>query len=127
MVNGLLQAAGDGVTMPLGIMPVGTGNDFNDMAGLPRDLGHAARVIAAGHTRQVDAGIVNGRFFDNNCAVAMEPLVTIENVKINRLSGNIRYIAALVKALIKLQAWQMHIEWEGGGHERADLFAFCVQ
>ncbi len=117
VVNGLLQAAGEGPTLPLGIMPIGTGNDFNDMAGLPRDLERAAAVIAAGRTRQVDAGIVNGRFFDNNCAVAMEPLVTIENVKIRRLSGNARYIVALVKALIKLRAWHMRIEWEGGSHE----------
>ncbi|GAB4156613.1 MAG: diacylglycerol kinase family lipid kinase [Candidatus Promineifilaceae bacterium] len=109
VVNGLIAAAGDGATMPMGVLPIGTGNDFNDMAGLPRDLMAAAQVIARGKTKQVDAGKVNDRYFDNNCAVAMEPLVTIENVKMTRLSGNIRYIVALVKALIKLQAWDMRI------------------
>lgn len=59
--------------------------------------------------RQIDAGKVNDRYFDNNCAVAMEPLVTIENEKMTRLSGNIRYIASLIKALMKLQAWDMRI------------------
>jgi diacylglycerol kinase (ATP) len=74
-----------------------------------------------GHTRQIDAGRVRfdakTHFFDNNCAAAMEPLVTIENEKLIKLSGNIRYIVALVKALAKLKAWQMKITWDGGGYE----------
>ena len=121
VVNGLIQAAGDGPTVPLGLLPVGTGNDFGDMVGLPRDLDEAVRVIAAGKTRQIDAGRVNNHYFDNNCAVAMEPMVTIENIKMTRVSGNIRYVAALVKAIIRLKAWQMRITWDGGGYEGPTL------
>ena len=117
VVNGLVRAAGSGPTVPLGILPVGTGNDFNDMAGLPRNLLAAAHVIAGGKTRPVDAGRVNNHYFSNNCAVAMEPMVTIENIKMTRLSGNIRYVVALVRALVRLSAWNMRIEWEGGGYE----------
>lgn len=117
VVNGLIEAAGDQPTMPFGVLPIGTGNDFNDMANLPRGLLEAAQLIAQGKTRQVDAGKVNHRYFDNNCAVAMEPMVTIENVKMTRLKGNVRYIAALVVALTNLKAWQMKIEWDGGSHE----------
>jgi len=86
VVNGLIQAAGDGPTRPLGVLPIGTGNDFSDMTGTPRALAEAVAVIAGGRTRQVDAARVNDRFFDNNCALAMEPMVTLENVKIKRLS-----------------------------------------
>lgn len=119
VVNGLIQAAGDGPTRPLGVLPIGTGNDFNDMAGLPRDLNEAVNVIVEGKTRQVDAGRVSrsqgpDHYFDNNCALAMEPMVTIENIRMRRLSGNIRYIAALVKALFKMKAWHMHVRWEDG-------------
>jgi diacylglycerol kinase (ATP) len=121
VVNGLIADAGDGPTKPLGVMPVGTGNDFNDMAGLPRDLLSAARIIADGQTRQVDAGrvTVDGavRYFDNNCALAMEPVVTIENVRMTRLSGNIRYVAAVIKSLAKLNAWHMRITWDDGQYE----------
>jgi diacylglycerol kinase (ATP) len=121
VVNGLIQAAGDGPTCPLGILPIGTGNDFSDMTGTPRALAEAVAVIAGGHTRQIDAGRVNNRFFDNNCALAMEPMVTIENVRIKRLSGNARYIAALVRALLKLKAWQMTIRWDDGEIEGPTL------
>ena len=128
VVNGLLLAASGGVTKPLGVLPLGTGNDFAEMAGLPRDLERAAAVVAGGCTRQIDVGRVTywldqnageptARYFVNNCAVAMEPLVTIENARMRRLSGNLRYVVALLRALRKLQAWQMRITWDAGGHE----------
>jgi diacylglycerol kinase (ATP) len=121
VVNGLIAAAGDGPTKPLGVIPVGTGNDFNDMSGLPRNLEGAAEIVAAGKTRQVDAGKVTFddkiHFFDNNCALAMEPVVTIENVRMTRLSGNIRYVAAVIKSLAKLNAWHMRVTWDDGSYE----------
>lgn len=126
VVNGLIQTAGDEPTKPLGVLPIGTGNDFNDMVGLPRDLTESVDVIVAGNTRQVDAGRVNtgnssNHYFDNNCALAMEPMVTIENIKMRRLSGNIRYVAALAKALFKLRAWNMKICWDGGEYNGPTL------
>ena len=121
VVNGLIQAAGDGPTRPLGVLPIGTGNDFSDMTGTPRALAEAVAVIAGGRTRQVDAARVNDRFFDNNCALAMEPMVTLENVKIKRLSGNTRYLVALVRALLKLKAWNMRVRWDDGEIEGPTL------
>lgn len=117
VVNGLIRAAEGEATCPLGILPIGTGNDFNDMLGLPRDLEEAAEVIAAGDVRRVDAGRVNNHYFNNNCALAMEPMVTIENVTMRRLSGNLRYVVALTKSLFKLRAWHMRIRWDEGEHE----------
>jgi YegS/Rv2252/BmrU family lipid kinase len=127
IINGLIQAAGDAPTVPYGVFPIGTGNDFSDMAGLPRDLRGVANVIAGGKVRLVDAGKItynNGvsttnrathtHYFLNNCAVAMEPMATIENEKITRLSGNLRYIVAVTRSLIKLKAWYMDIRWDDG-------------
>ena len=70
VANGLIAAAGDGPTKPLGVMPVGTGNDFNDMSGLPRDLLSAAKIIAAGQTRQIDAGRITVGQDDGRCRPA---------------------------------------------------------
>jgi diacylglycerol kinase (ATP) len=117
IVNGLILAASEGVTRPLAVLPLGTGNDFSDMTGVPRDLTAAIELILSGKTRQIDAGQVNTpntHYFDNNCALAMEPMVSIENIKMTRLSGTIRYVVALARALRKLKAWHMHIAWDGG-------------
>jgi diacylglycerol kinase (ATP) len=122
VLNGLIAAAGAAPTIPMGVLPLGTGNDFNDMAKLPRTLADCVARIASGQTRQLDAAWVGepggqglSHYFDNNCALAMEPMVTIENVKMKRLSGNIRYIVALIKAIIRLKAWHMQINWHNGG------------
>ena len=126
VINGLIRAAGDGPTVPFGIVPLGTANDFNLMAGLPDTIKESVRVIAAGKTRRIDAGEVNDRFFINNSAAAMEPMVTIENIKMTRLSGEIRYIVALLRALVKLKPWQMKLVWDGGGYEGpAYLLSVC--
>jgi diacylglycerol kinase (ATP) len=129
VVNGLIAAAGDGPTHPLGVLPIGTGNDFNDMSGLPRDLTEAAGIIAAGQSRSVDAGLVTidgtDHYFDNNCALAMEPMVTIENLHIKRLSGNIRYVVATLKALLKLSAWDMDFTWDDG-HYSGPIYLLSI-
>jgi len=126
VINGVIRAAGDGPTVPFGVVPLGTANDFNLMAGLPAAIEDSVRVIAAGRTRQIDAGQVNDRFFINNSAAAMEPMVTLENIKMTRLSGEIRYIVALLRALAKLKPWTMHLTWDGGGYDGpAYLLSVC--
>lgn len=116
VINGLIQAAGERVTVPFGVLPFGTANDFSDMAGLPRDLSASLRLMQQGKTQLIDAARVNDHYFLNNCAVAMEPMVTLENIRMKRFSGELRYVVALIRALVKLQAWQMAIEWDDGGY-----------
>ena len=117
VINGLIPAAAGGPTVPFGIIPIGSANDFSLMAGVPMEIEASVQAIAAGQTRQIDAGQVNDRYFINNCAVAMEPMVTLESLKIKRISGELRYILGLIRALVKLKAWQMQISWDGGGYE----------
>lgn len=114
VINGILRATPEGPTLPFGILPMGTANDFNLMAGLPGTISGAVEVIAAGHTRQIDAGRVNDRFFINNSAITMEPTVTLESWKIKRVSGETRYLLALARALTHLSAWNLDVHWDGG-------------
>jgi diacylglycerol kinase (ATP) len=125
VANGLAQAAGDGPTIPMAILPIGTGNDLSTMIGNPTDPQSIAQIVAAGKTRQIDLGQCNDRYFTNNCAVAMEPLITIENVKIKLIKGNLRYIAALIKGLMKLKAWEMDVQWDDGSYS-GPLFLLSV-
>lgn len=117
VVNGLLSAAGDRPAVPLGILPLGAGNDFADMLGLPRDLGAALRTLAAGRIREVDVGQVRGRYFDNNCGIGLEPQVTLENTRIRRVSGNLRYLLALLKVLRRMTSWRLRARWDDGEFE----------
>lgn len=121
VVNGLMQASPAGPTVPLGIIPIGSANDFSKMVNLPEDISGAVRTIAAGQTRAIDVGEIRlpdrVHYFNNNSAVAMEPMITLEHIKIKRISGELRYYVALLKGIIKMNAWQMRLTWDDGGFE----------
>ncbi len=136
VANGLLDAAGDSeATIPFGVIPIGTGNDFATMAGLPRNPGDAARILAEGRTRAIDVIRLhlgtdeNGRpprYFINNAAIGMEPRVTIEASKINWISGTPRYLLATLRVLRQLQHWELHVEWDDGSfRDPAFMLSMC--
>jgi len=118
VVNGLMEATPPEALPagPIGLMPLGTANDLTDGLGIPRDLNEAAQIIKNGHTRCIDLGIVNGRYFDNNSAVGLEPVVTIENIRLTRLRGVIRYLAAAVIAILKRPTWNAQLKWDSGAY-----------
>lgn len=127
VVNGLLGGRAVCEAPPkLGIVPIGTGNDFADMLGLPRDVDSAVSVIARGASRLIDAATVNERFFDNNCALGMEAAVTLESSRIQHVKGNLRYVLALLKTLRRLESWRLRVDWAEGRFEGpAHLLSIC--
>ena len=117
VVNGLLQAARDEQAGDLGIIPLGTANDLADILEIPRDLKRACQKIVDGQTRVIDVARVNDRFFGNNSAVGLEPVVTVEAEKIQKIRGSIRYIVAALRAIAKGPSWNARIQWDGGSYE----------
>ncbi len=117
VVNGLMEAAGNHEVGPLAILPVGTANDLADMLALPRELNEVCQRIARGRTRLLDVGQVNNRYFTNNSAVGLEPMVSLAHEQMRWLTGNFRYIAAAVKAIVEAKPWQMWLSWDTGTYE----------
>ena len=116
-VNGLLRAAGSvqGQSIPLGVLPLGTANDFAEhVLQLPRDITAAAQIIASGKIRQIDLGQVNERYFINNTAIGLEPYITLIQGRIGWLKGVLRYLLAAVRGILDQPVWQAEMEWEGG-------------
>jgi diacylglycerol kinase (ATP) len=123
VVNGLARAARSGMDLlgPLGILPLGSANDLVDNLGLPRELEAAARVIAAGKTRRMDVGYVNGFYFANNSAIGLEPYITLVQQRITWIKGMIRYLVAAVRGIWDNPQWRAKIEWDGGQFEGPTL------
>lgn len=57
---------------PLGVLPLGTANDFARSLGIP-DVTSAIEVILAGRTQLVDVGVVNGIHFLNAVGIGLGP------------------------------------------------------
>lgn len=118
-VHGLVLAAkaeSDPVG-PFGILPLGSANDFVFNAELPVDLEDAARVIAAGNTRAIDLGDLNGRSFVNNSAAGLEPTVTIKHERIQLIKGMARYLVAAVQAIMDKPEWSGTVTWDDGDYQ----------
>ncbi len=60
----------------LGVLPLGTCNDFARSLGLPLDLEEACRAVAGNTTRRVDLGVAGGRVFLNAASVGLSSAVT---------------------------------------------------
>lgn len=121
VVNGLVRGSADtgssSESVPLGIIPLGSANDLVDNLGLPKELSSAAHLIATGKTIRMDLCQVNGRCFDNNAAVGLEPFITLIQQRIVRLRGVLRYLTATLLGIQANPSWSMHLEWEGGEYD----------
>jgi YegS/Rv2252/BmrU family lipid kinase len=82
----------------LGILPLGTLNNFSKDLQIPQDLAEAVRVIAEGRAIKIDVGEVNGRIFVNNSSIGLYPRLVRKRVRQQRL-GRGKWWAAFWAAL----------------------------
>ena len=64
-LNGIGAVPGGFDQVVLGIVPLGTGNDFASALGYPSDLSAAVEALVAARPAQVDVGELNERYFIN--------------------------------------------------------------
>lgn len=118
-VNGMLLAAGspERLSIPLGVIPLGSANDLAFNIGLPTDLDEAAKVIAGGKARGIDLCKCNERYFINNSACGLEPYVTTKHERIHWIKGITRYLVAAVWAIMDKPEWVGKVAWDDGSYE----------
>lgn len=101
-VNGIMRSAGEA---RLGIIPVGTGNDFAKACGIPLDWVEATRSLierVRGDTRwrRIDVGRMNERYFANGAGIGFDAKVTKAARAIRWPIGQAVYLVALIRCLI---------------------------
>lgn len=102
VVNGILRSER---TVELGVIPIGTGNDFAKACSIPVDWKEAATQLASRlqsntPARSIDAGRMNDRFFANGAGIGFDAKVTRIAQDIRWPVGDLVYLAAVFKAMI---------------------------
>lgn len=92
--------AKQGISLPIGILPVGTANDFSKFLGIPFDIEEACKKIINSTVTTVDLGSINDKYFVN---VASTGLFTDVSQKTDvNLKNTIGKLAYYLKGLEEL-------------------------
>jgi diacylglycerol kinase (ATP) len=111
-----------------GLVPLGTGNDFATALDIPADVDGALDVLAAGRTRTVDLGSVNGRFFANisggGYIAEVSEAVTPQ---MKSIGGRLAYLVGGAQALLEYEPVRATVVAEPDGTRLGvGLYAFAV-
>ena len=120
VVNGLGQS---GCT--LGLLPVGSGNDFARAVLLETKLDVALNKLLRGRIRAVDLGKVNERYFHNGVGVGFDAHVVHTSLKVKRLRGNAIYLYSVLRTLFKYRPVSLAMEFNNQTHT-SDYFMVTV-
>ena len=91
VINGLYPS-----TIPLGLLPLGRGNDFVQGIGMPREVGAAAAALVAGEVREVDLARVGPAVYACVAGAGFDSIVNRHtNERAPRLAGSLAYLWSL--------------------------------
>ena len=108
-----------GTSVPLGVIPAGTGNDFVKTVGIPRKPMAALERILTGVPRPVDVGSMNDRLFLNVCGTGFDVTVLDYTVAAKKyVRGILPYLIGLVRAIAHYRPVHVRMETDGVVQER---------
>ena len=106
VVNGIMQAAPDG-SCTLGLLPLGTGNDFVKVVPGTRERQNAYDTIAAGRVEKYDVGRASwddtAEYFINGMGTGIDVEVVRQLKRVPQLPGPVKYLLALLRALARFR------------------------
>lgn len=108
VVNAMMNR---GINLPIGILPVGTANDFGKFIGIPSDVTKACKQILESEPKAVDIGKINDKYFVN---VASSGLFTDVSQKtdlnLKNTIGKLAYYLKGIEEIPNFRRLKVHLK-----------------
>ena len=127
VINGIATRARD---IRVGLLPLGTGNDFARCLNLPKEINENIEILLAGKTIKVDVVRVRSdqtHYFVNVSAGGFSGLVNEKlTAKVKRTWGPLAYVRSAAAALPELRAYRTTIALDNKKAFSVDLYNVVV-
>lgn len=108
VVNAMMNSE---ISLPIGILPVGTANDFGKFLGIPSDVTKACKQILESEPKAVDIGKINDKYFVN---VASSGLFTDVSQKtdlnLKNTIGKLAYYLKGIEEIPNFRRLKVHLK-----------------
>ncbi|MEK1855325.1 MAG: lipid kinase [Phyllobacterium sp.] len=119
--DGTLNSAAAGLVdtgLPLGVLPLGTANDFARTIGIQADPLEAARLILSTTPRHIDLGEVNGHLFFNVASIGFSAELASElTERAKKRWGKLGYAIVAARLLARSRLFTAYVEHDGSVEE----------
>jgi diacylglycerol kinase (ATP) len=137
VLNGILNGREQSKNLPmLGVIPIGTGNDFARSVQIGKDVGQLIQLLQNPNPKQVDIGRVTytsptnetqERYFINVADLGMGPQVVMKVMSSDRIFGSsFSYYFAILSTFLHYKVMEVHAiadEWKWKGKLRTMAIA----
>lgn len=106
-----------GTQTALGIIPLGSGNDFLRSLVGRVDLGESLRRLAQGKPQPVDVGEANGRFYLNSLGMGIDGQIAEDFARWKFLRGELGYLWAALYEVARFRPFLLRIHSDAGAWE----------
>ncbi|MFA5867170.1 MAG: diacylglycerol kinase family protein [Actinomycetota bacterium] len=128
IVNGLAHQKR--LDIPVGLIPTGSGNDLSKAIGVPRDARAAMARLKTGGRKNIDLGLVNGRYYTNSLAIGFDARVAHlanEIKEETRKTGLSLYMTALFRVVLHdYYGHTVRIRVDGGEWETKEVLLVAI-
>lgn len=122
VVNGIV-----GTEATLGIIPIGSGNDFSRAIGLARNIKKDLKILLAKKTREIDLGFVNNRYFVDGLGIGFDAEASMKVKKfLKYLNGFLAYLASVLRTLATYKFPQVQITLDNGQTIKTGILLMAV-